>query len=159
MTVERRNLILTDVGTAALGCPPGAARQCSQYRLAHAEEIDPRSRSVCSFSHSCSPRDFLTRRLATDLISASDAFQTPQQFILQTGIVSNKDYVSPEYLVLQQHGWISATTARLLSRPGAAALLGRSADSLGRGHGSSLGPRRRSRQALALHSRREEGTR
>ncbi len=61
---------------------------------------------------SCSPRDFLTRRLATDLIAASDAFKTPQQFSLQTGIVSNKDYVSPEYLVLQQHGWISATTAR-----------------------------------------------
>ena len=61
---------------------------------------------------SCSPRDFLTRRLATDLISASDPFKMPQQFPLQTGIVSNKDYVSPEYLVLQQHGWISATTAR-----------------------------------------------
>jgi len=61
---------------------------------------------------SCSPRNFLTRRLAADLISASDAFKTPQQFPLQTGIISNKDYVSPEYLVLQQHGWISATTAR-----------------------------------------------
>jgi len=60
---------------------------------------------------SCSPRDFLTRRLASDLISASDAFKTPQQFLLQTGVVSNKDYVSPEYLVLQHHGWISATTA------------------------------------------------
>ncbi len=60
---------------------------------------------------SCSPRDFLTRRLAADLISASPAFQTPQQFTLQTGIVANKDYASPEYLVLQQHGWISATKA------------------------------------------------
>jgi hypothetical protein len=60
---------------------------------------------------SCSPRDFLTRRLATDLIAASSAFKTPQQFSLQTGIVSNKDY-APEYLVLQQHGWISATTTR-----------------------------------------------
>ena len=29
---------------------------------------------------SCTPRDFLTRRLATDLISASDAFKTPTQF-------------------------------------------------------------------------------
>ena len=63
----------------------------------------------------CSPRDFLTRRLATDLISASDAFKTPQQFVLQTGVISNKDYVNPEYLVLQQHGWISATTARCAS--------------------------------------------
>jgi hypothetical protein len=60
---------------------------------------------------SCSPRDFLTRRLAADLISASTAFQTPQQFTLQTGIVANKDYASPEYVVLQQHGWISATKA------------------------------------------------
>jgi hypothetical protein len=64
---------------------------------------------------SCSPRDFLTRRLATDLISASDAFKTSQQFALQTGVISNKDYVNPEYLVLQQHGWISATTAHCAS--------------------------------------------
>ena len=60
---------------------------------------------------SCSPRDFLTRRLATDLISASDDFKRTQQFPLQTGIVANKDYVSPEYLVLQQHGWIAANKA------------------------------------------------
>jgi hypothetical protein len=59
----------------------------------------------------CSPRDFLTRRLATDLISAADAFKSPQQFVLQTGVISNKDYASPEYLVLQHHGWISAITA------------------------------------------------
>jgi len=62
------------------------------------------------FLVSCSPRDYLTRRLAADLISSSDAFKMPQQYVLQTGVVSNKDYVSPEYLVLQQHGWISATT-------------------------------------------------
>ena len=31
--------------------------------------------------------------------------------MLQTGILSSKDYLSPEYLVLQHHGWISATTA------------------------------------------------
>jgi hypothetical protein len=60
---------------------------------------------------SCSPRDFLTRRLATDLISATTQFQTPQQFTLQTGTVANKDYVSPEYIVLQQRGWITATKA------------------------------------------------
>ncbi len=60
---------------------------------------------------SCSPRDFLTRRLAADLISTSDAFKAPQQFVLQTGVVSNKDYASPEYLVLQRHSWISASTA------------------------------------------------
>jgi len=56
----------------------------------------------------CSPRDFLTRRLATDLISASDSLKEPQHFLLQTGVVSNHDYPSPEYLVLQHHGWITA---------------------------------------------------
>jgi hypothetical protein len=61
---------------------------------------------------SCSPRDFLTRRLAGDLIAGSYAFKTPQQFWLRTGIVSNQNYLAPEYLVLQKHGWISATAAR-----------------------------------------------
>jgi hypothetical protein len=60
---------------------------------------------------SCSPRDVLTRRLAADLISTSDSFKTPQQFVLQTGIISNKDYLAPEYLILQHHGWISAGTS------------------------------------------------
>ncbi len=59
----------------------------------------------------CSPRDLLTRRLAADLIEGSDAFRTPQALLVRTGIVSNKDYLSPESLVLQHHGWISATTA------------------------------------------------
>jgi hypothetical protein len=58
----------------------------------------------------CSPRAYLTRRLAADLIAAADPFKTSQQYVLQTGVISNKDYVSPEYLVLQHHGWISATT-------------------------------------------------
>lgn len=60
---------------------------------------------------SCSPRDFLTRRLATDLISASEAFNAPQTYVLQTGVLSNKDYSSPEFVVLQHRGWISATAA------------------------------------------------
>ncbi len=60
---------------------------------------------------SCSPRDFLSRRLARDLISASDAFRDPQHFVLQTGLVSNSVYLEPEYLVLQHHGWITATNA------------------------------------------------
>ena len=59
----------------------------------------------------CSPRDFLTHRLAADLISASSELRTPQRFVLQTGILSTKDYPSPEYLVLQHHGWISANSA------------------------------------------------
>lgn len=54
----------------------------------------------------CSPRDFLTRRLAADLISASPAFNGPQIFWLTTGIVSNKDFNSPDSMVLQRRGWI-----------------------------------------------------
>jgi len=57
----------------------------------------------------CSPRNFLTRRLAADLIASSDAFRAPQLFWLRTGVISNKDYLSPDYLVLQHHGWISGT--------------------------------------------------
>jgi hypothetical protein len=57
----------------------------------------------------CSPRDFLTRRLAADLISASDAFKAPQVFWLSTGIVSNKDFSSPDSMVLQRRGWIIGT--------------------------------------------------
>jgi hypothetical protein len=54
----------------------------------------------------CSPRDFLTRRLAADLISGSEAFKTPQLFWLRTGVVSNKDFSSPESMVLLRRGWI-----------------------------------------------------
>jgi hypothetical protein len=61
---------------------------------------------VLCLAPACSPRDFLTRRLATDLISAADAFKAPQVFWLKTGIVSNKDFNSPDSLVLQRHGWI-----------------------------------------------------
>lgn len=57
----------------------------------------------------CSPRDFLTRRLAADLISASEAFKAPQVFWLRTGIVSNKDFSSPDFMVLQRRGWIIGT--------------------------------------------------
>jgi hypothetical protein len=57
----------------------------------------------------CSPRNFITRRLAADLIASSDAFRAPQLFWLRTGVISNKDYLSPDYLVLQHRGWISGT--------------------------------------------------
>jgi hypothetical protein len=60
---------------------------------------------------SCSPRDFLSRRLAADLIAGSTTFRAPQPFQLRTGVVSNKDYLSPDYFVLQHRGWISATHA------------------------------------------------
>jgi hypothetical protein len=63
------------------------------------------------FLSSCSPRDFLTRRLAGDLIAASDTFRAPQRFQLRIGVISNKDYLSPDYLVLQHRGWISGTHA------------------------------------------------
>ena len=57
----------------------------------------------------CSPRDFLTRRLAEDLIAGSDTFKMTQLFWLRTGVVSNKDYSSPEYIVLRRNGWITGT--------------------------------------------------
>jgi hypothetical protein len=63
------------------------------------------------FTVACSPRDFLTRRLATDLIAGSETFKTTQSFWLRTGVVSNKDFTSPEYLVLRRHGWITASNA------------------------------------------------
>jgi hypothetical protein len=60
------------------------------------------------FLCSCSPRDFLTRRLAADLIANSSPFRTPQDFELRTGILSDKDYLSPDYLALQHHGWLTS---------------------------------------------------
>jgi hypothetical protein len=63
------------------------------------------------FAAGCSPRDFLTRRLAGELISASDGFKATQRFWLRTGVISNRDYLSPQYLVLQRHGWIAGTNA------------------------------------------------
>jgi hypothetical protein len=65
--------------------------------------------SLLCLAAACSPRDFLTRRLAADLIGGSDAFKEPQQFWLRTGVVSNKTYLAPEYLVLQRHGWITGS--------------------------------------------------
>jgi hypothetical protein len=67
---------------------------------------------LISFGPGCSPRDFLTRRLAADLISASDAFKAPQFFNLRTGIVSNKDFSSPDSMVLQRRGWIIGVEQR-----------------------------------------------
>ena len=46
----------------------------------------------------CSPRDYLTRRLATDLIATSETFNSPQQFILHTGVMSNKTTHPPNTL-------------------------------------------------------------
>jgi hypothetical protein len=65
---------------------------------------------LCS-TVACSPRDFLTRRLATDLIAGSETFKTTQLFWLRTGVISNKDYTSPEYVVLRRHGWITGSAA------------------------------------------------
>jgi hypothetical protein len=67
------------------------------------------------FAVACSPRDFLTRRLATDLIASSDTFEATQEFWLRTGMLSNKDYLSPEYLVLQRRGWITGGPAKCLA--------------------------------------------
>ena len=64
---------------------------------------------LLAFSLACSPRDFLSRRLAADLISASDSFKTPQLFWLKTGLVSNKEFSSPDTMVLERRGWIIGT--------------------------------------------------
>jgi hypothetical protein len=66
---------------------------------------------LCTFLLSCSPRDFLTRRLAGDLIAASNTFAAPQLFQIRIGVVSNPDYLSREYLELQHRGWISGSKA------------------------------------------------
>ncbi len=65
--------------------------------------------AVLCLTVACSPRDFLTRRLATDLIAGSDTFKATQIFWLRTGVVSNKDYVSPEYAALRRQGWITGS--------------------------------------------------
>jgi hypothetical protein len=58
----------------------------------------------------CTSRDFLTRHLATDLIANSDSFKASEKFWLRTGTTSNEDYASPEYMVLQRRGWITAAS-------------------------------------------------
>jgi hypothetical protein len=96
--------------------------QQERKRLSHASQFSKRGGShrmspktislfaVLMLLTACSPRDFLTRRLATDLISTSTEFRTSQSFVLQTGIISNQNYTAPEYLILQHHGWISANS-------------------------------------------------
>ncbi len=68
--------------------------------------------ALCATCCSCSPRDILTRRLARDLIAMSPTFRAPQQFQLRTGVIGNSEYLSPQYLALQHHGWISAASVR-----------------------------------------------
>ncbi|HEX8813996.1 MAG TPA: hypothetical protein VF753_00700 [Terriglobales bacterium] len=58
----------------------------------------------------CTSRDFLTRHLASDLITNSDTFKAVEKFWLRTGSTSNEDYASPEYMVLQRRGWITAAS-------------------------------------------------
>jgi hypothetical protein len=66
---------------------------------------------LCIAGTGCSPRDFLTRRLAGELIGSAATFKAPQQFFVHLGVISNKEYVSPEYLVLQRRGWITGASA------------------------------------------------
>ena len=84
-------------------------RQRSPLRLTVTLCLASSSLALSILAAGCSPRDFLSRRLASDLISASDAFKSPQMFWLKTGIVSNKDFSSPESMVLQRRGWIIGT--------------------------------------------------
>lgn len=67
--------------------------------------------AVLCLTAGCSPRQFLTRRLASELIANSAAFRATQRFWLRSGVISNKDYLSPEYLVLQRRGWITGKEA------------------------------------------------
>jgi hypothetical protein len=67
---------------------------------------------VCAVSASCSPRDFLTRRLAADLIATSSVFRAAQPLEVRTGVLSNDEYLSPESLALRHRGWISAAQVR-----------------------------------------------
>ena len=64
--------------------------------------------ALLALSVACSPRDFLTRRLAAELITGSETFKATQKFWLRTGTTSNEDYTSPEYMVLQRRGWVTA---------------------------------------------------
>jgi hypothetical protein len=64
---------------------------------------------LLSLAVACSPRDFLSRRLARDLIAGAEAFKVQQVFTLRIGVVSNQDFNSPESLVLQRRGWIIGT--------------------------------------------------
>jgi hypothetical protein len=68
--------------------------------------------SLLSAALACSSRDFLTRSLAANLISASQSFNSPQVFWLKTGVVSNREFNSPDSLVLQHRGWIIGTQQR-----------------------------------------------
>jgi hypothetical protein len=94
-----------------LGCPANAKPSRPEHELRLMQKKSIPLLIGALLLTSCSPRNYLTRRLATDLISATDAFKTPQHYVLQTGVVTSKDYGSSEYLVLQHHGWISATNA------------------------------------------------
>ncbi|GAC1429471.1 MAG: hypothetical protein NVS9B5_04850 [Terriglobales bacterium] len=58
-------------------------------------------------SAACSFHQPLSSGLAADLISKSETFKSVPQFWLRTGTIANRDYTSPEYLVLQHHGWIT----------------------------------------------------
>ena len=86
----------------------GVSRAGRQSAAQTASSLGILSLALLLFS-SCSPRDFLTRRLAFDLIAGAEAFRTRQQFQLRTGVIASKDYLSPDYVALQHHGWISAT--------------------------------------------------
>jgi hypothetical protein len=60
---------------------------------------------------SCSPRDFLSRRLAADLITGSGTFRAAQELQVHTGVVSNGDYLSPESSAFLHHGWMTGIHA------------------------------------------------
>ena len=96
-----------------IGCGRGPALSEGEGTLARAQAFMRKPQlalafAVLALSLACSPRDFLTRRLAAELITGSDTFKAVQKFWLRTGTTSNEDYTSPEYMVLQRRGWITA---------------------------------------------------
>jgi hypothetical protein len=64
---------------------------------------------IAGILSSCSPRDFLTRRLAADLIASSNTFRSPQQFQFDIGVIANDEYTSQPYVTMQHRGWISGS--------------------------------------------------
>lgn len=103
-------MIVSTKDMSGLGCSISRALSAREVAICRTNKaLITLLASVC-FLVSCSPRDVLSRRLATDLIVASEGFNAPQQFLLRTGVLTNKDYAAPEYLVLQRKGWISAST-------------------------------------------------
>jgi len=104
------------------------------------------------------PPHFLTRRLAADLIAASDTFAAPQQFQLHTGIISNRT-ISRRNLSCSSIVAGYRPPKPLVSCSCPAALLGYHAHPFRRGYFSKSHRPRRRRETILQHPRRPPRTR